>query len=123
MDYAGPSSNVRIERFSRESLGNGAALAEVLGFYESTEGSEFCHEGCKMEEKVDEGLEVSDSFQAGFCLVKDSFNFFQYVLGTMTGNHGYVRVSCTGSCFSFEALEAVWFGESSSSRCYISAIC
>lgn len=60
MDYAGPSSNVRIERYSRESLGNGAALTEVLGFYESTEGGELCEKGCQSEEKVDEGLEVSD---------------------------------------------------------------
>eukprot|EP00250_Pteridium_aquilinum_P024528 c29209_g1_i1 orf=76-1680(+) len=56
LDYAGPNSNVRIERFSRESLGNGAALSEVLGFYESAEGRELNHQGCEVEEKVDEGL-------------------------------------------------------------------
>ncbi|KAI5056606.1 hypothetical protein GOP47_0028424 [Adiantum capillus-veneris] len=58
VDYAGPNSNVRIERFSRNSLGDGAALSEVLGFYESTKDRDSDKEASGSEEKIDEGLEA-----------------------------------------------------------------
>lgn len=58
LDFAGPSSNVRIERVPCDTLENGAAIAEVLGFYGSNESTDFNHERCEMEEKFDEGLEA-----------------------------------------------------------------
>ncbi|MCO5576829.1 hypothetical protein L7F22_030649 [Adiantum nelumboides] len=58
LDYAGPNSNVRIERMSRNSLGDGGALSEVLGFYESAKERDSDKEASGSEEKADQGLEA-----------------------------------------------------------------
>ncbi|MCO5591882.1 hypothetical protein L7F22_045875 [Adiantum nelumboides] len=58
LDYAGPNSNVRIERMSRNSLGDGGVLSEVLGFYESAKERDSDKEASGSEEKADQGLEA-----------------------------------------------------------------
>lgn len=59
MDFAGPSSEVRVERISRESLRDGGALAEVVDFYRAKEDAENGDSATTEDERIDEGLEVA----------------------------------------------------------------
>lgn len=53
LEYAGPDSEVRIERISRDCFRDGGALAEVIAFYKAKSEKD----AVKVEE-VDPGLEV-----------------------------------------------------------------
>ena len=57
LEYAGPTSEVRIERISRECFRDGGALAEVMAFYKA-KGEKGAGVSVKVEENIDPGLEV-----------------------------------------------------------------
>lgn len=62
MEFAGPASDVRVERVSRDCFKDGGAIAEVVAFYESKGNqdiSELQTAVLSKEEKVDAGLEVT----------------------------------------------------------------
>lgn len=56
IEHAGPASDVRIERISRDCFRDGGALAEVIAFYKS-KGEDYAADSVE-DEKVDPGLEV-----------------------------------------------------------------
>ncbi|KAL2651439.1 hypothetical protein R1flu_019567 [Riccia fluitans] len=59
MDFAGPTSEVRVERISRDCFKDGGALAEVVDFYKTKEdGSDICYPAEGKEERIDKGLEA-----------------------------------------------------------------
>ncbi|KAL3700235.1 hypothetical protein R1sor_018257 [Riccia sorocarpa] len=59
MDFAGPSSEVRVERTSRDCFEDGGALAEVVDFYKNKEGANLPSDPiADEEERVDKGLEA-----------------------------------------------------------------
>ncbi|KAG0589041.1 hypothetical protein KC19_2G287300 [Ceratodon purpureus] len=57
LEYAGPTSEVRIERISRECFRDGGALAEVMAFYKA-KGEKGAGVSVKVEENIDPGLEA-----------------------------------------------------------------
>jgi hypothetical protein len=61
LEYAGPTSEVRIERISRDCFRDGGALAEVMAFYKA-KGENDAALSVKVEENVDPGLEVGLQF-------------------------------------------------------------
>ena len=65
LEFAGPGSDIRVERISRDCFKDGGALAEVMNFYNSKSDQDPSHlnsfpegEMASEEEKVDPGLEV-----------------------------------------------------------------
>ena len=62
MEFAGPASDVRVERVSRDCFKDGGAIAEVVAFYESKGNQDLSGQQTAVfskEEKVDAGLEVT----------------------------------------------------------------
>lgn len=57
LEFAGPASEVRVERISRDCFRDGGALAEVMAFYKA-KGERDAAASVKVEENVDPGLEV-----------------------------------------------------------------
>jgi len=66
LEYAGPASEVRMERISRDCFRDGGALAEVVAFYKAKSEKDAAA-SVKVEE-VDPGLEVDPLFKSSHSL-------------------------------------------------------
>ncbi|XP_010537192.1 PREDICTED: DNA mismatch repair protein MSH3 isoform X2 [Tarenaya hassleriana] len=98
--YAGPASNIRVERASVERFGNGGALAEVISQYENLSASNLADDKENKIEVAEEGIKNSScsAIQAVMNMSDLAVQALSLTLSHLK-EFGFQRILCLGASF------------------------
>ncbi|RVW73139.1 DNA mismatch repair protein MSH3 [Vitis vinifera] len=114
--YAGPASNVRVERTSRDCFSDGGALAEVMSLYENLS------ENSRADHQVD-NTEVMEQENHCLAIEPPTTSYVKFVsVHYGSGNYEHARFGCSSTGLNHSPFETIWFGKNSVYGSFVSAL-